>query len=201
MDAHRDDTRSPSDGDGALAKSQAVRRRRVMDAALALAERGGFDAVQMRDVAAESEVALGTVYRYFASKERLLLEMMVEQTRDLHTYLDAHPAPGETAAQRVVHVLQRANGALSHVPDVAIAMVRAFGASKDENADVVEQVGATMNAIITGAMGSSNPHDLKIARALTQVWLSSLIGWVGGVDPMSRVDEDLEFAASMLLDR
>ena len=50
----------------ALARSQAARRRRVLDAALRLAERGGFDAVQMRDVATEANVALGTVYRYFS---------------------------------------------------------------------------------------------------------------------------------------
>ena len=169
--------------DGVLAKSQAARRRRVLDAAIGLAERGGFDAVQMRDVAAESTVALGTVYRYFASKERLLLEMMVEQTGDLRTYLEAHPAPGLTAAERVVHVLRRANAALAHVPDVAIAMVRAFGASQNENADVVERVSDIMNGIITGAIGARGPRELKIARLLTQVWLSSLIGWAGGVDP------------------
>src|SRR5579871_5732919 len=61
---------------GALARSQAARRRRVLDATLRLAGEGGLDAVQMRDVAAAAGVALGTVYRYFSSKERLLLEAM-----------------------------------------------------------------------------------------------------------------------------
>ena len=53
---------TPATSDGpapgtALARSQAARRRRVLDAALRLAERGGFDAVQMRDVATEANVA------------------------------------------------------------------------------------------------------------------------------------------------
>ena len=186
-------------GNGALAKSQAQRRRRVLDATMLLAREGGFEAVQMRDVATEARVALGTVYRYFASKERLLLEMMVEQTDDLRTYLDAHPAPGTTADERVVHVLRRANAALAQVPDVAIAMVRAFGASKDENADVIERVSDSMNAIITSAIGNHGPNELRVARLLTQVWLSSLIGWAGGVDPMQRVDDDLAFAARVVL--
>ena len=77
----------------ALARSQAARRRRVLDATLELAAEGGFDAVQMRDVAAAADVALGTLYRYFSSKERLLLEAMVEQQDDLRRHLDAHPAP------------------------------------------------------------------------------------------------------------
>src|SRR3954467_3667399 len=95
--------------EGALAKSQAARRRRVLDATLQLAAEGGFDAVQMRDVAAAADVALGTVYRDFASKERLLLEAMAEQQADLRSYLDTHPPRDETAAARVVAVLRRAN--------------------------------------------------------------------------------------------
>src|SRR5690349_3698209 len=109
---------------GALARSQAARRRRVLDATLQLARGGGFDAVQMRDVAAEANVALGTVYRYFSSKERLLLEAMAEQLEDLRQYLELHPPPGDTPAARVAAVLQRANAALARQPDVTAAMVR-----------------------------------------------------------------------------
>src|SRR3954452_22430705 len=95
----------------ALARSQAARRRRVLDATLRLASEGGFDAVQMRDVAAAADVALGTVYRYFSSKERLLLEAMAEQQADLRAHLHSHPPPGDTAAERVSNVLRRANRA------------------------------------------------------------------------------------------
>src|SRR5437763_7754872 len=92
--------------EGALARSQAARRRRVLDAALQLASDGGFDAVQMRDVASAADVALGTVYRYFASKERLLLEAMAEQQSDLRRYLEVHPPQEPTAAERVIAVLR-----------------------------------------------------------------------------------------------
>ena len=40
---------------------------------------------------------------------------------------------------------------------------------------------------------------MRIARILMQVWLSSLNGWVCGVDPPERVDEDLDAAARLLL--
>ena len=39
----------------------------------------------------------------------------------------------------------------------------------------------------------------NVARTLQQVWLSSLIGWVGGVDDPSRVVTDLETATQLLL--
>ena len=91
--------------DGALARSQAARRRRVIDATLELAAGGGFDGVQMRDVAAEAGVALGTVYRYFESKERLLLEANLEQVDALRERItelaaEVERAHAELAARR-----------------------------------------------------------------------------------------------------
>ncbi len=196
---------SVSDGDdgseigGALARSQAARRRRVLDATLELARVGGFDAVQMRDVAAEANVAVGTVYRYFSSKERLLLEAMAEQLEDLRRYLETHPPTGATPGERITAVLRRADSALARQPDVTMAMVRAYGACRDENAEVIERVSATMGAIVTTAIGADGTRERRVARILTQVWLSSLIGWAGGVDPISRVDDDLWHTARMLL--
>ena len=62
----------------ALTKSQAARRERVIRAAMELGAEGGYDAVQMRDVAQRAGVALGTIYRYFSSKDHLLAAAMVE---------------------------------------------------------------------------------------------------------------------------
>jgi AcrR family transcriptional regulator len=190
--------------EGALARSQAARRRRVLDATLQLAAEGGFDAVQMRDVAAAADVALGTVYRYFASKERLLLEAMAEQQADLRSYLATHPPRDETPAARVVAVLRRANRSLREHPDVTAAMVRSFGTAQVENADIVQRVTEIMTEIITSAIHAperraATKREVRVARILMQVWLSSLNGWVCGVDDPDRVDEDLASSAELLL--
>ena len=190
--------------EGALARSQAARRRRVLDAALRLAADGGFDAVQMRDVAAAADVALGTVYRYFSSKERLLLEAMVEQQADLRGYLERHPPTEATAPERVTAVLTRANRSLRAHPDVTAAMVSAIGSAQPENADIVRRVTEIMTATIVAAIHGTeskktSARELRVARILMQVWLSSLNGWVCGVDGPERVDEDLAAAAELLL--
>lgn len=191
-----------TDESGALARNQAARRRRVLDATLALADQGGFEAVQMRDVAAEAGVALGTVYRYFESKERLLLEANVEQVEELGRRLLAHPPKGDTPADRVVDVLRRATRVQTRRPEATAAMVRAIGSAPPSEADAVRRVSEAMTAIITGAMhpGRADEHDRAVARILSQVWLSSLIGWVGGVDPPTVVGDDLEKAARLLID-
>jgi TetR/AcrR family transcriptional regulator, cholesterol catabolism regulator len=186
---------------GALARSQAARRRRVLDATLELAAGGGFDGVQMRDVAAEAGVALGTVYRYFESKERLLLEANLEQVEALRELLADRPPAGETAADRVVDVLRRACRSQTRRPEATAAMVRALGTARPEESDAVARVSESMTAIITGAMheGAPTERDRAVARVLSQVWLSSLIGWVGGVDGPSVVGDDLERAARLLI--
>jgi len=188
---------------GGLAASQAARRRRVLHATLELAGRGGFDGVQMRDVAAEAGVALGTVYRYFESKERLLLEANLTQVERLRRRLQARPPTGADAAERVVDVLRRATNALLRDPETTAAMVRALGSAQRSEADVVRRITREMTGIITAAMhpGPPDERDLAVARVLQQVWFSALIGWVGGVDPPERVLDDLAAATRLLLER
>ena len=54
-----------------LPAHQQARRDRIVRAALQLLNRREYDQIQMRDVAAGADVALGTLYRYFTSKEHL----------------------------------------------------------------------------------------------------------------------------------
>src|SRR5512147_3180818 len=66
-----------------LAANQLRRMRRIVDTAVDLAEQGGFEAVRLRDVAERSDVALGTLYKYFRSKEDILLFALNEEIERL----------------------------------------------------------------------------------------------------------------------
>jgi AcrR family transcriptional regulator len=50
---------------------QLARRERIVDAAAAALDRQDYEQIQIRDVAQAGGVALGTLYRYFSSKEHL----------------------------------------------------------------------------------------------------------------------------------
>ena len=43
-------------------EAQRERRKRILDATLAIASKGGYEAVQMRAVAERADVAVGTLY-------------------------------------------------------------------------------------------------------------------------------------------
>src|SRR5437762_308614 len=109
-----------------MTRSQQARRDRVIEAALQLAEEGGYDAVQMRDVASTATVALGTIYRYFASKDHLLAAALVEWSSDLKRRLAVRPPRGESVADQVVDVVRRAHRAMERHPQLAAALITAI---------------------------------------------------------------------------
>src|SRR6478752_3881428 len=109
-----------------LTERQEARRRRILHASAQLASRGGFDAVQMREVAESSGVALGTLYRYFPSKIHLLVATMQDQLERLLEQLRRHPPAGADPGARVTEALMRAFHGLQREPQLAEAMVRAL---------------------------------------------------------------------------
>src|SRR5207302_2802471 len=122
---------APEEDLARLTVVQKRRRRRIIDAATQLAAEGGYDAVQMREVAAHADVALGTLYRYFPSKEQLLVAGMVEQVAFMRSRLLDRPSPGQTPAQRVRDDLRRATRGLQRNPNVTSAMLKSLIASGD----------------------------------------------------------------------
>src|SRR5580693_8000992 len=85
--------------------AQRDRRKRILDATLALASKGGYEAVQMRTVAQRADVALGTLYRYFPSKIHLLVSGLARELERYLERLERRPVPGETPYDRVLYVL------------------------------------------------------------------------------------------------
>src|SRR6478752_5332368 len=139
-----------------LTERQEARRRRILHASAQLASRGGFDAVQMREVAEAAGVALGTLYRYFPSKIHLLVATMQDQLQHMHTTLRKRPPAGEDAAQRVADTLMRAFRALQREPHLADAMVRALTSA----VRVIEHT--WHSALITWLSGRASIAQVKI---------------------------------------
>jgi TetR/AcrR family transcriptional repressor of uid operon len=69
-----------------LGDSQSARRAHILDAAEACFTRNGFHRTTMQDLAREAAMSPGNFYRYFASKEDLVLGL-VERERERGTRL------------------------------------------------------------------------------------------------------------------
>ena len=160
---------SPPDGSRppppVLTKSQAARRGRVIRAALDLAAAGGYDAVQMRDVAARGGVALGTIYRYFPSKDALLLAVMVEWLADLERRVTRHPPPGATTVDRMMDVLDRASAAMDREPRLTDAVVGAMTAGDPASVDAIGEVTQALARVLAvGVPRRRRPRGRGLAR-------------------------------------
>ena len=185
---------------GTLTPNQAARRARVLDAALALATEGGYDAVQMRDVASRAEVALGTLYRHYASKDHLLLAALAAQASALREQLDQRPPRGDAPAERVADVLRRASRALERQPRVTHAMVTAMSVADDSAAPVKHEINQTLRAIIIDAVDGTPVTDLDdVVRVLGSVWFAELTFWSGGLTDANAMADHLARAAAVVL--
>src|ERR1700735_4222898 len=99
-----------------LTEDQLARRQRIIDAGLALLERNEYERIQMKDVAEEANVALGTLYHYFSSKEHLFAEVLVKWAASLRTSLTRRPLTGDSPQQKLTEALHRSIRAFQRQP-------------------------------------------------------------------------------------
>jgi AcrR family transcriptional regulator len=181
--------------------AQRDRRKRILDATLALASKGGYEAVQMRTVAQRADVALGTLYRYFPSKIHLLVSGLAREFERLQEKLNRSPIPGDTPYDRMLYVLSRMTRSMQREPMLAEAMTRAFMFADPSAAAEVNAVARLMEQILTRAIHEGEPSedDKAIARVIGDVWLSNLVAWVTRRASANDVTNHLELAARLLL--
>ena len=186
-----------------LTKSQAARRDRVIRAALELGAEGGYDAVQMRDVAARAEVALGTIYRYFPSKDALLLAGMVQWLGDLEDTVTRHPPVGESTTERIMDVLTRALRSMDRDPRLTAAVIGAMTAGDPASVAAIDEVTRAMARIMAAAFPDDVDPALEAsaAKTLGHVWWSATIAWANGMGDIDWVAGELREATGLIADR
>jgi TetR/AcrR family transcriptional regulator, cholesterol catabolism regulator len=186
---------------------QRERRTRILDTTIALASRGGFEAVQMRAVAEQADVALGTLYRYFPSKIHLLVTALAREFERADADMAANTVPGDTPADRVVHVLHTMTRGLQDDQHLTEALTRAFMFADRSARHEINHVGTLLARILTRAMRSDDveperaatDEELAIARVIGDVWLASLMAWVTGRSDAEQTQAHLARAVRLVM--
>lgn len=183
------------------------RARRIVEIAVELAERGGFEAVRLRDVASRAGVALGTLYRRFHSKEDLLVAALEQELEAVEARLASRPPRGASAEERVGAFFQMTTRAMCRRPNLTRAMLRAVGSGEPELTQKVAAFHGRVDRLVVRALGGegdgAGPDETqeRIAHVLGQVWFASLVGWAGGLHGQTAVVEQMRSAAALLLRR
>ncbi|AYF73217.1 TetR/AcrR family transcriptional regulator [Nocardia yunnanensis] len=179
--------------------AQRDRRKRILDATLALASKGGYDAVQMRAVAERADVAVGTLYRYFPSKVHLLVSALAREFEQFEGR--RKPLAGATPQERMHLLLTQVTRAMQRDPLLTEAMTRAFMFADASAAAEVDRVGKVMDRFFARALSDETPTDreLAIARVISDVWLSNLVAWLTRRASATDVSERLELTVDLLI--
>lgn len=187
-------------GEDDLTAEQRDRRRRLIDAAFELGAEGGYDAVQMRDVAATANVALATIYRNFSSKDHLLAAAMTEWTGRLRDRVATRPPHEGTATEQMIEVLGRACSAMERQPKLSMALVRALSSSDAGVRQSGTEVRSSIASVGDDILAHLDPEvRADILAVLGHVWYSSLVGWANGRSSFDTVTTELERACRVLI--
>jgi len=183
------------------------RAQRIVDTAIELAERGGFEAVRLRDVAADAGVALGTLYRRFRSKEDLLIAALEAETASLEERIRGRLPRGSTALERVSGFFEVATRGICRRPNLARACIRAAASGDPELAQRVAGFQHRVEALVVSALRGCpvrvgediDEADLAIASTLQLVWFASLVAWSGELQGREAVIDQMRKAAALML--
>jgi AcrR family transcriptional regulator len=180
------------------------RAKRIVMAAIELAEKGGFEGVRLRDVAAHADVALGTLYRRFRSKEDLLLAALELQMEAQELRWAEEPAAGVDVLERVDDFFRVTTEGMCSRPHLARALVRAIVAGGPELSQRVGAFHHRMEILIERALRPDaaapvHERDGRVSQAIVAVWFASLTGWASGLHGTDKILADTRSAAELIL--
>jgi AcrR family transcriptional regulator len=170
-----------------------ARSDNIIQVAIAMAERDGYDAVRMRDLAAQAGASLATVYRRFHRKEDILAAALEQHMTLLSASLQASPIPGASPAERLGNFFTLATRRMAERPRLAAAMLRTVASGVPELAERVTRYHGRM----TEEAPTQSERD--VVQLLQGVWLAALVGWTGGLYGHEQVIEQTNTAIRLLL--
>lgn len=187
-----------------MTRGQLARRERLTTAVVDLVAEGGPEHFQMKDVAERSGVALGTAYRYFASKDHLLAVAMSEWQRRLTDRMlaefDKRGLPPGSVVDRMLNYTQREIRGFQRHAHFAALMVRIYTSTDPFASEAMRDISRNNSAVMERLLADVPPRARAIARnAIEAVLMHALTTWVTDRCTIADVFERVEAAVRYVL--
>jgi AcrR family transcriptional regulator len=182
-----------------LPPGQQERRERIVQAAIALLERGEYDAIQMRDVAQEAGVALATIYRYFTSKEHLYAAALLTWAADFPRARPAATNGAATNEAQLRALMRRAARAFEHYPQMMRVEI-VLESSTDPNARALfdEFAGNNRRALMDALSSVDTDTAAAIVETVNSVFVTRLRSWALGRATIRDVDRSVQSTLDLI---
>jgi AcrR family transcriptional regulator len=177
-----------------MTSGQLARRAKIIEAVTGLIADVGAEAVQMRDVAQRSGVALATVYRYFRSKEHLLAAALEDwQKRLTRRVLATRGRAGVDALPGVVDYLRRAQRAFHRNPGMTALMLKTMTSTDVEAKAAIDHMNRTNVELFDRLLEGVPPQEIPnlsfgINAALSSALTAVLTGGMSLDESLGRVE-------------
>lgn len=166
-------------------KKSGETRTRILEAALSLFRKRGFEKTTMREIAQESGLALGAAYYYFDSKDALVMEFYERAQRDLDPLLEDALSKTQGLEERLRAAIETkfhyfaANRKLLGALSVHIDPLHPLSPFSEETRAIRERDIGFMSRALEGAKARI-PDDLKtqLPRVLWLYQMGLLLFWV-----------------------
>ena len=185
----------------AMTARQLARRARLLEAVVEIVTEVGPHALQMREVAERSGVALGTAYKYFRSREQLLASALAEWQQPLMARMASVSRSRETDTATLVSAyLRRALRAFHRNPHMGALMVLMQTSADPDVVETVAEMGTRsselMEQMLVGLPPATLPH---VGRGLDAVLMNAVTALVTGRASLDEAVERVEGVARLLL--
>lgn len=181
-----------------LSSTQAATRRRLLDAARALATTEGYEGVTVRSVAKAAGVSAPTAYQYFTSKDHLLVDVLVDLVGDTTGSLAQRPVQGRTLADRATATLRRAVANVERAPRLYVALTRAYLTGGPDVAHARDAMEGSTRQWIDLALAGADP-DPDLHEVLESLLFAHMVGLVTGRRTPDTLADDLDRAIRTVL--
>jgi TetR/AcrR family transcriptional regulator, fatty acid metabolism regulator protein len=182
------------------------KRRMILDAAVRVFARRGFNGCRVSDVADEAGVAYGLVYHYFRSKDAVLDTLFLERWNvmlDLIREVDRQPLPGREKLRAIASFIV---DSYRHDPDlmkvIIVEVTRAANSFARTHLDKIrEAYDGIRDIVLDGQRAGEFSADLSAEYAALVFYGAIeqvLTGWIFGM--LAPGEEEFERAKQYLIE-
>ena len=180
---------------------QQARYDRVIAAATEILSEGGQEAVQMKDLAQRAEVSLATLYRYFPSKDYVLLAVALSRYQAALRLVSGEEPRGVTVRDRVFAHLMREFRAEQRNQRLTAALTAALTGGGRSYSSIIEAVEHTHWQIIrhvAAGGGTLTEQQEKLLMVVLDIAGAAVRRWVAGIYSVAEVEAQVEIGCQLL---
>lgn len=175
----------------------------IMDAGVAVFLEKGYEAATMTEIAARAGAAIGSLYRFFPTKEALADALVARYGEALlGVFAEVEARAGDMAPAELAAALIEAIESLQPERAAAVALIDARPAAFEARANLRQALRRRIAAILAKAAPGLSPERAPIAAVLTLSLLKSLraLPVEDGVDAAALAEESRALVALYLAD-